>query len=209
MRVSSVIWRDELDPATICRLQHAFNPCHLDVPKIMQLAFWSRFRPIQALALVLLAASSCSDDDEEQGHPADCDYIASICHSYDEESDFARECHETGHDARSPVTCTRMRAACKRQCPDRAPAAAGAGGGAGGSELPDSQSGAGGAAGHGGASQLATACETLGHACHGVGSGLTETCHELGHAGDEPACEAEFEACLQACTQAGHGGGSG
>jgi hypothetical protein len=105
------------------------------------------------VGFVMLFACS-GEDDEPAGDPADCAHIAEICHPYDDESEFARECHETGHDATSAVACTRLRPACERECP---PVINGGHGGASGEAGRGSQGGdgAGGeaAGGEGGASQ--------------------------------------------------------
>jgi hypothetical protein len=80
--------------------------------------------------------------------------------------------------------------------------AAGSGGTAGGGSGGTSGSGGtGGSAGYGGSA--GTACDQLGSKCHGIGPGFTEQCHALGHDGNEPACEAQFEACIAACTNPG------
>lgn len=83
-----------------------------------------------------------------------------------------------------------------------ADSAGGAGGlGTGGS----AGAGAGGtnAGGTSGIDAGGNECGVLGDLCHGIGPGFTEHCHEVGHDGNEPACEAEFEACVAACSDAG------
>jgi hypothetical protein len=46
---------------------------------------------------------------------------------------------------------------------------------------------------------LGEVCEELAAACHDATSDDAFACHEVGHEGDESACEAELEACVDLC----------
>jgi len=86
-----------------------------------------------ALGFTLSAFVACSPDedtDEPAGDPADCKLIANRCHSYDDGSNLAHECHDVGHEGESPQKCTEMKAQCLAFCPPRDPDS-GTGGSAG------------------------------------------------------------------------------
>jgi len=165
---------------------------------------------------VLGVAPACSEEEPQPvaGDPADCKLIANRCHRYDEGSGLAHDCHDTGHDAVSPLRCTQMKPSCLAACPesDGGPGGASGSGGASGTGGADGAAGTnapdgGGAGGtHGGSAGIdagGNECEVLGSFCHGLAGAFTVHCHELGHAENEPACEAEFNACVAACSDAG------
>jgi hypothetical protein len=119
---------------------------------------------------------ACSDDptpEEAKGDPADCRLIANRCHPYSAESDFADECHETGHDGADPARCTELKESCLEACPPREPDAGGGGssgatstGGVSGTTA----TGGSGAAGDGGSVSGGASGESSGGAGGSAGS---------------------------------------
>jgi hypothetical protein len=57
-----------------------------------------------------------------------------------------------------------------------------------------------GGSGHG---EAALECKVLGELCHAAdsGSGPAHDCHEVGHEGHADACAAQFDGCVETCTE--------
>jgi uncharacterized repeat protein (TIGR04052 family) len=77
-------------------------------------------------------------------------------------------------------------------------------GGSSGAGNTGGESAAGGAYGEGGAPVIPPVCEELGSLCapYDLGPGPQHDCSELGHEGDEEVCEAQEDACREACETA-------
>jgi hypothetical protein len=164
-----------------------------------------------------------------EAKPSMCSQLADGCHELADAPDagMALECHETGHDG-DENACAEIFNECADLCGIEheavGPACEALASGC--DELADAPDASGMAVechetGHAGDEDACTAiyddcadtcglaplqpskCAELGERCHefdtGPDAGLAHECHETGHAGDEEACGAIYDECVQLC----------
>lgn len=169
---------------------------------------------VLALAAVAACDESATDGNGAEGDPADCDAIATRCHSYVTSSNpVASECHDIGHEG-PPADCTARKAECLAACPETSGSGGSAGsggGGTGGSNGGGGSSGGGGTptGGSGTGAQGGTGTgATVGSAGAGAGAGaggsaatggMGATAGASGSAGSGGTAGAGAGACAEYC----------